>query len=681
MISFSYTLCAQNAGNDATLFAHYLKQSVSKPDSAQYYLANAEKLAQDTLQHVMLRTAKALMLYHEQLFDSARSLLHSNYDMITLGANTAHDYEIARSFMMEEKVLRYLGDYEQAVAVLKKADEVLINFPDSARQRCLVISDIAVDYLNMGRYEEAEKWLKHAIKYSKAHQFDEEELSNLSRLALVYYYINDIELSAQYHALCFEVLRKKELQNEAFHQCILHTNLGLVFEASNSIDSALHHYQEALSYLRNVEITNANRHFEGYINSNIGLAASRKNDFKEAFTYSNKAVKQLETIYGTDHSFLVKPLRVAGEALQWLGRYDESLVFRQRALAISKINNNDVIESYNALGALMFYENKWEEALAYYDSALSINMIQHKGEVVYRNHKNILDTYQGIIATEIASDMVDIYQLDEYFHTVRNVLNYVFRHTASLQFQEVIPLLLEDFYNAYAQAYQRTGDRVWLERMWEVSGLNKATKLRDQLKSEYSISYALPDDVLQREKALSDSISWIIGRLKPGEFDMTLFDLKRRRDAFLADLENTFPRYHALKNSEELVALDQLQRTLKPGQTTLSFFQGGDSVYVMTIYTDTVLFNSMEVQQADALISHFNDAVLTGNLTDVSSCSEKVKQVFLRGTEEVNHFFIVPDGIVWELNFNAIATQTPEGISFLGNEKTLTFNYFSTFSP
>ena len=81
--------------------------------------------------------------------------------------------------------------------------------------------------------------------------------------------------------------------------------------------------------------------------------------------------------------------------MQAQGKYDEALVYYQKALTIRiKVlgeEHPDVATSYNNIGAALEAQGKYDEALVYYQKALTIRI-----KVLGEGHPDVATSYNNI---------------------------------------------------------------------------------------------------------------------------------------------------------------------------------------------------------------------------------------------------------------------------------------------
>jgi len=114
---------------------------------------------------------------------------------------------------------------------------------------------------------------------------------------------------------------------------------------------------------------------------NIGAALYGQGDFTGALAYYDQALAIEEAHYGPEHQNVALRLDCLGEALRKTGEYSQALERHERALAINeKINgpaHPSVAKTANNLGATSYNLGRYDESLSYYRRALEIDAKHH----------------------------------------------------------------------------------------------------------------------------------------------------------------------------------------------------------------------------------------------------------------------------------------------------------------
>jgi tetratricopeptide (TPR) repeat protein len=114
---------------------------------------------------------------------------------------------------------------------------------------------------------------------------------------------------------------------------------------------------------------------------NIGAALYGQSDFTGAQAYYDQALAIEEAHYGPEHPNVALRLDSLGEALRKTGEYQQALERHEQALAINeKINGPDhpsVAKTANNLGATYHNLRRYDESLACYRRALAVDAKHH----------------------------------------------------------------------------------------------------------------------------------------------------------------------------------------------------------------------------------------------------------------------------------------------------------------
>jgi CHAT domain-containing protein len=220
------------------------------------------------------------------------------------------------------------------------------------------------------------------------------------------------------------------------------------------------------------------------------------------------------------------------------------------------------------------------------------------------------------------------------------------------------------------QLYNLTKDKRYLNSAWDFMERSKATALLTQLSGMMASELILPDSVKAMEQLLNDSIAWYVGRqasAKGSEYNRLHGILLKKEEAkrdFVERLELSNPAYFQFKYDLALAPVDTLQAYLgKKESQLLEYFVGDSNVYIMSVTPAEVKL--MQVprhgQWEKSLVYYCNGISGIEEFATVSEPLEKSGQLFTELVKpllspQTKHLFVVPDGGLWSLPFEALVT-------------------------
>ena len=667
---------------DSQHFEYFMSLAEKDPDRALDYYHSAGKLAKTPLQTARWKQSMASTFIHLSAFDSARYYLHS----IPRSADNTKTPSLALEYMRCDINDLYI-DYRTGDPSID-IDDLLakISVLEKVNEQHIVLNrayQIASDYYLVRReVEEAEVIQNKALQLAQATNDHQTFLRFGNQLGLSALYSSRMKKAKGYFDLCIAQMDKYEIENEAMLRLTCELNLGIYYMSTIHHDSAIYYYQKSWSRLIKMKHSRENQYKKALVKGNMALAYLEHLEFEKCIQYVEEATVIMDDEF-KHHPFYSSLLTYAGRASLELKRYADAEQYYLRAMASSK-NLEDpstmLAHCYNQI--LWFYTIKEDFELAnqYVDSALFFNIRLVNGIKTYSNDIELYNTVKCQAKLLNLMPSATISQIDAGFALFKRSLKFVQDHADSRYLFASITPTLADYFQCYSAKFRQTNDGLMLHRMWEIMELNKALKLRNQLKGEYSITYALPEEIRLEEQTLKDSINLVMGAMSPNTFDSTLFKLNRKYEALMDQIEADYPKYALLKEQPMASTYKKRQSLLMPDEGHLSFFDARDSIYLMALFSDKVVYTSIEADTVRTLISSFNEALSQSSAESTEQVSQKIRSIFkidalLEG--EIRHLNIIPDGIIWKLNFAALSIPTANTDSYLGNEYTLSYHYYS----
>ena len=280
-----------------------------------------------------------------------------------------------------------------------------------------------------------------------------------------------------------------------------------------------------------------------------------------------------------------------------------------------------------------------------------------------------------LMPNELSKPAPNFAVVDNLYPIFKKALTFLYQNTESDELIEQGRGVLGYFYDAYSKAANPN-----LNRLWEISEMSKAARLRIQLRGDYSLQSAVTPEWIAKEKTLRAKINDHLSRFGPGNADSTLFKLKREYDAFMRELEATYPVYYALKSEMNIVSLTERQQQLAHDELLLSFFESNEHIHLLKVSQGQLSVSKTQKTEVVDWATALNEAVMESDQEVTLDLSGQIREAFSLQSEQLRGFEylqIIPDGPVWNLNFAALADEQEGVIKFLGNQFRLSFRYFT----
>ncbi len=687
-VTFSTLAWTQVEQTDSILFYQNLNLAKKEPDKAFFFLRKAEESAKTDYQRLKVNYSLALHYYlKKKAPDSALIQVQKNLT-IDYREGEPKDYykQLADSYRLIGHISGEGADYDKVLELMPKAIDLFKNRPELKQNISFYYLYISHTYLKLEDYENCELWCKKLVDYSSRIGFNRNVEDGYFFLAQLYLMQNKLSKAREaYKYILFQL----DHENAGSWTIYLNTNnsLGSLFVSAGELDSAEVYFREVERYLKN-EASNyiteeTITYYKAVVFNNFGNLFTHKKDYTAALNYSNKSLELNEELFGKNSSQLIRNLKQIGKIYQNTHEYEKAESYLLRSLDISKKSKHDLVFSYSRLGDLYQMMKKLNKAELYYDSAVTeanIELKDYKDPKFNFRSRDALAALTGQIQIELKKQNNDMDEIDLLLDQLTHVAGLIYEETDSKVIFDRIPIALEGLYLIYSRSYDQTKDPRWLDRLWEISEINKSKKLRGQLKRKYYLANTLPKHLIDKQKQLNDSINLNTAILKPGEFDTTLFLLKERQENLMSKLKTEHPKYHKLISKPSPLKLTDRQKLMTKGELILSFTEGIDYVFLLKISQNTV--EEFQFRKAEFLecMNKHNQGIFNNSSSQIVGASQALIKAFSLETDDLAEFdriVIIPDGIIWNLNLAVLALGTEQRPLYLGNLYRLTYQYSS----
>lgn len=591
--------------------------------------------------------------------------------------------ELSRSYILQDRMLEDTDVSPEQITFLQASVKILKRVTPEDPYLSWAYLRLGIRLWYSEKYGEAEEWWQKAYLHAKKHDHPRVEIKALHHLGFIYTKQRKLPLSQSHYRYLLSLIRQKASPHPE-DQILALNALGNVFGLNDDLDSALFYLKQGLDVLKahtNEPFSGSeSSYYKALLSHNVGNVYKKSRKFKVAIGFLQQAITINEKIYGKSSPQLLRSLRDLGESYQAIGQLSEAKEAYHKALIISKKSNYDQAKSFSRVGDFYNRAGKYELAIRYYDSALIRNssfLTLKQDQYIYRI--NMSNTIFGKGKAFALMEEVDPSALDELYDSFLETLKFLHSRVDSRHISGWIPLTLENIYMAYSKVYERTRNSKWLDRLWEITEVNKAFLLKSQLSSSDSLVYALPKSLLTEEKALKESITNAMMKAESGEFDSLLFSLNRDYEEFLKNLENNYPKYYALKNSLEIIKLSEVRRNLSKNTILLNFLEGEQFLHLLKIGRSGVSIKTILKSKVINSVNRHNEGILTQSMSVIKSESEILRELLGLNPEQlrgIGHIEIIPDGPVWNLNFASILEADSDS-RFIGNRCTFSYRYFA----
>ncbi|MDR8391352.1 CHAT domain-containing protein [Aliifodinibius sp. S!AR15-10] len=571
----------------------------------------------------MARHEMALQ-YLQKSIDIDRQALGPNHPDVSAGLNNI------------AIIKYYQGDYQQALDYMKEATQTLSNYwGENHPQVAVGYNNISIVYSEMGQLQEAISYMERSI-----------------------------------------AIKRKLIGEVNLDVAIGYQNLGALHYDLEEYDQAIANYHKALDLHRQIfdgghpEIAN--------VYANLGEAYTAKKEYRNALEYLQKDLEMNTGLLGGQHPFIADTHTKIGQNFEHLDEPGTALVHYRKAISIlvdeSASESSSQNQSFDSVTHPVFLM----EALQGKGSAhRSLFLQDGRMEDLRQAFETYLDA--SILIRKMQTD----YRSDES------------KLMLGTRADEIYDAGLETSYDLYEQ----TGDPRQIQYALYFAEQGKAQVLLEQLLETNAQSFAgIPDSLVAHERNIRRDLTRLhrqikektgqekhIDSVQTSALQDSVYILKQKLNNHIESLEQTYPEYHQLKYQDINITPQEIQRLLEPGQTLIEYSLVKNEVYAFVITQEQVTLKKMEVDSTlAAQVRNFRQAVVDENHQAYTELSYTLyRQLFqpLESSISGNSLFIIPDGALHYLPFEALISQSAGGTGDYTSLSYLLKSFSISYSP
>jgi len=601
--------------------------------------------------------------------------------------------EIARTYSIMRSSGNIKGDYKQVEQALGKGIEILNEIKISNMLLCHFYIDMGINYWRMGNYEDAILWCKKAIKtVPKLNEAESRtiQIRTSITLGLVYWNKRNLQTAVGYYKQVFRLIGA-DVKENARDFAITCNNLGIIYTEREHYDSANIYYRYAISNLDNIGVEFADQalNYKSTFMNSMGINYTGLGNYEQAEACHRKALEWRVMLSGESHPEAARIFLNLGRACFMQKKFKEaqsylfkSLKIRMSTPGISKV---EISKTYNALGDLYYENADFKNSMKYFDSALFINpKITLGKEVLYADVRESCYSFSGKMKNLVSERKIkteQVAEIETLFSDVKTQMNYALTRTSDPILKKDVQLLFNDLFEIYYQLHQQSNERKYLNRLWEISEYKKGFKLNAQLNNQIAINTTLPEDLIQKERSIKDSLILLTeSKFENKNVDSALFVYRRKYDDFIENLEADYPNFYALKYSIIQTSLDEAQSTLREGKISANFFETKKNMFTICLSKHTAEISKHDINELDSLTKNMNSSIATNDTLKIHLFAFALRQALFPVSinfRKIKTLEVLPDGKAWTIHFSMLSDKIgPDGeIDYIGKYVNISYQY------
>lgn len=598
--------------------------------------------------------------------------------------------------------LKYL---ELSLNVLKENELI-----DSSIQSVLgnIFNAMAYVYQQKGDFNNAIEYYRKTIdiKISAFGESHPDLAAAYNNLAAAYFYLDDNFLALEYYLKALSIDQQHKAPDDLSFG-YRYNNIAMVYRVNKEYDEAIKYSELAQKIFEN-KLGSKHSNTAGVLN-NAGRIYFDKGDFIKALDLYQKALVVWEEKFGENHPFVAQAFANIGEAFGANGDYDSAIEMLKKSLSIRFSvfgeKHPKVSESYERLGNVYLKMQYYDSALYSYQKSIISLTEGFEDSRIYSNPEPEKILWNNELLSSLAlkgnafelryskstdlNDLLAAYSCFELASRLTDKVRHSFKAEGSkLSFGIKEFSLYEKGINVSLRLFNLTNDEKYKKSAFEFSRESKAGILSDAVAEIKARNFSgIPDTLLNKEKSLQGDLTYFDTQLlnekqkkepaldKIKEFEEKYFTLHQQYLSLLESFEKNYPSYYQLKYSNNVVAVELLQKQLGSNSAVLEYFLSDSTLYTFILKESNLEVITVRLNvPLSEMIKEFRQSLQTLNFENYVSSAFSLYKVLIEPVKnnifQAKNLIIIPDGVLHYLPFEALLTEN-------ANKKDLDFSKLS----
>ncbi|MDC7994208.1 CHAT domain-containing protein [Altibacter sp. HG106] len=479
-------------------------------------------------------------------------------------------------------------------------------------------------------------------------------------------------------------------------------NLIISLVVLGQAESSLLNYEEAATYLDlALQRIQENPGIQLYWHASALTSRARIDEHEGSIETAKKRYLQAVDIYEStlQGEFTVDYITDLNVASLFFARNDEAetaILLAKRAYEFTRSGDfENTLQAFQQsvnMASVYIALKQYENALNYAEEALSMEVKRqdttHKADSIalqFRKPTALLTKAKTIYHLEGREHPEIVTSILEELEEAFDILE---QRKAFLKTYEDLQLLLEENNELFdfakqlnIELYQQTQQTKYLHAIFSLQEASLYNRIRSRLNLRNDIAFSnVPTSILEQEVRLKQQLSNTFEAAMGME---AFFESNRNWNQFLDDLKTDHPKYYQMRYGSLEAALPSIQKGVPEGSTLVRYFFVEGNLYAMIFTKSNVALVELPHHNLDADI-----ASLQYEIFDVAVIAPKLHALYeqlwkpISRHIETEDVIIIPDGILYNLNFEMLTATPIQSFKDMASESLLSKHTISYhFSP
>lgn len=665
-------------------------QHIGVFEKAEQFYTKAQRLRYIHLapNHISLSTGLnnlAALAYQRGKYRKAEQLFLESQKRVIKRYGEDH-IQVATSYLNLAKVYRAMARYELSKQLLLRAKDIWQRYLGEHHPSfAIALNALAGLYKEIGRYQEAKALYLQAQKIRRA-SFGENNphyAKSIHNLASLYLEMGNYEKAEPLYWQSYRIW-KSTLGPKHHYVAENLQNLGDLYRKAGDLERAEPLLQESKS-IRTALVGIHNAVYASNLQS-LGELYKAQKSYEKALPLLLEAKDLLNESLGASHPRFLHNLHELADLHFQRGQLELATRYCLQAIAHNCFDLAAVPCSIESLSILQL------ENLRFHSNIQANRSVSLLLQVLLRQYQK--NEHRAL--------------LYKHFSLARTAMRINERMRNKLRAPEDQLRILRSNTTYIEQGIAsalKLNEPKYIKEAFTFAELNKSMLLADALKGDRARALGdLPDSLAEQELKLQSRKAILQKKhyrassaQEKEEINKALWSLELQIDDFLLSIKNKYPKYHALRYENITATIKDVQQLLEPSAALLEYFLTDSLVYAFTVQADDIQLKALAIphgrlQRQVELLRH--------TLSDYKYIRVKPIKAFER-YEEVAHWFyqylvapvlakdsvdqlfVIPDGELGHLPFEAFLTQRAEtpnyqGLDYLLHRYRISYHYSAT---
>ena len=607
--------------------------------------------------------------YFKQIIQIQMNVDSTKYNLLgKLYNNIANNYNDLNNFDSAIK------NYKVALFYKEKT------FGKGSPKLAVTYNNIGTIYHNMGNHDESIHYFKFALQY-KDDSYAPSSLAKIYKnMALSLTKMNDFELAKSY------ILKAIEIEN--LSESYTHfSNLGNIYNSLNNHNKAITSFSRSLFIIDSLKIDDPS-HYANVMN-NLGVTYLNLKDTTTAKNYFNKSINIYKSKAKLSHLNRYPYYNLAKCHLENNPDKAREYAWKIIALADSLYDKNNAIkvDGYNMLATIESAHKNYVRANEYYQLAINenqgyTNILNEDSYFHVLSRSSLIDTYIGQIDV-VESQKLFANNIETKIQYLNSIIKLSQKSIELIEFirdrikfsdskyklmeysQKVFDSALHATYELYSI---NTSEQLVIDFL-NLAEKNHHSVLKSSLQDIQAHDFSdIPIDVFKKEQELRSEITSLENKILESNGQSTsnesLTNKTIEYDDYIRKLEKEYPNYYALKYTRLLLDVNTIYKHINDESLIIEFISDSQFYYAITISKEEINITKLsDKNEVDDKLDIFLKSLKKVNKKPFVKYGHEIYvglfNPILSYLNDKSKLYIIPDGKLSELPFDALITQTP----------------------